>query len=358
VLVLPNSTRPETRHARARLLSLLERITPAVVLIVLSPIVAEYLLADFTVRNLDLLIVFIPLYGCGALLIREVARRARRGWPTILLLAAAYAMIEEAFLTQSLFNPNYVGQRLLDYGYIPAIGTSLNWTLFVLSIHVVWSVATPTLIVEGLAADRRTEPWLKRPGLALVGLLFTLGSAATMAYSLKMSDFVASRAQFVTSAVLVALTIVTAFRINRRVDGETYRSSRQPQAPPAWSQALLAFLLASAYLVVEPLARSHGQPPWVGLVARTACEAVAVWLIIRWARRQGWGPLHYLALGAGTTLTYLLFGLSVVIQGHTNLGVPTNAIDIAGQIGLGLGVLGLIAWGAYGIIASPRSSDL
>lgn len=56
-----------------------------------------------------------------------------------------------------LFNPNYVGQRLLDYGYIPALGTSLNWSLFVISIHVVWSVATPILIAEGVAAERRTQ---------------------------------------------------------------------------------------------------------------------------------------------------------------------------------------------------------
>jgi hypothetical protein len=33
------------------------------------------------------------------------------------LLGLIYAVIEEAFVTQSLFNPNYLGLRLLDYGY-------------------------------------------------------------------------------------------------------------------------------------------------------------------------------------------------------------------------------------------------
>jgi hypothetical protein len=135
----------------------MRRIAPAVLLTVLSPIVAEFLLGDFSIRSLPVVLALLPLYGCGALLIREVARRTGRGWPTIVLLATAYSLLEEGFLTQSLFNPNYVGQRLLDYGYMPALGTSLNWSVFVLSIHVVWSIATPILIVEGVASDRRTQ---------------------------------------------------------------------------------------------------------------------------------------------------------------------------------------------------------
>src|SRR5690242_2149518 len=118
------------------------RLAPALLLVVLAPIVAEYLLADFTVRDLPVLVVLLPLYGCGALLVRELTRRSGRGWPTMLLLGLAFALIEEAFLTQSLFNPDYVHQRLLDYGYIAALGTSLNWSAFVLSIHVVCSIAT------------------------------------------------------------------------------------------------------------------------------------------------------------------------------------------------------------------------
>ena len=127
-------------------------MAPAWLLFFLAPVVAEYLLGDLTIRMLAPLVALGPLYGGGALLIREISRRAGRGWPTIVLLAIAYAVTEESFLTQSLFNPDYVHQRLLDYGYIPMLGTSLNWTVFVLSIHVVWSVATPILIAEGFAA--------------------------------------------------------------------------------------------------------------------------------------------------------------------------------------------------------------
>src|SRR5262245_42066247 len=76
-------------------------LLPAVTLLVLSPIVAEFLLGDFSVRQLPFVLFFIPQYGGGALLVRELTRRSKRGWPTMLLLASAYALIEEGFTTQS-----------------------------------------------------------------------------------------------------------------------------------------------------------------------------------------------------------------------------------------------------------------
>jgi hypothetical protein len=323
----------------------LRRVAPALLLVVLAPVVAEFLLADFTVRNLPILIVLMPLYGCGALLIREIARRAHRGWATIVLLALGYALLEEAFLTQSLFNPNYVGQRLLDYGFIPSIGTSLNWTFFVLSIHVVWSVGTPILIAEGIAGGRRTAPWLKRAGLAVTSLLFLLGCASSVAFSLKQSPFVASPTQFLVSAALIGAIVVLAF-----VAFAPTPDRREPVAksvaPPLLAVSLVTLILASLYLASEPYARAHHMAPAVGVVFRLACEAETIAFLSAWSNRHGWTPRHYLAIAAGTTLTYFLFGLNVVMRGHTNLGVPTDAIDVAGQIVLGLAVLALIAWAA------------
>ena len=83
-------------------------------LLVLAPICAEYLSAydDSTGHPATLLgnlVIFIPLYGCSALLIREVARRARLGWIGILLLAAAFGFIEAGLIDQSLFSPDYRG---------------------------------------------------------------------------------------------------------------------------------------------------------------------------------------------------------------------------------------------------------
>jgi hypothetical protein len=138
----------------------------AFVLLVLAPLVAEFLLGDFTLRQIGFIAVFIPQYGGGALLVREVARRLGGRWPAILLLAVAYALVEEGLTTQSLFNPNYAGERPLDFGYIPALGTSLNWTVFVLTLHIVWSIGSSVAIAESRAGEPASVPWFGRRGLA------------------------------------------------------------------------------------------------------------------------------------------------------------------------------------------------
>jgi len=323
------------------------RIAPAVLLTVLSPIVAEFLLGDFSIRSLAVVLALLPLYGCGALLIRELARRTGRGWPAMLWLATAYSLLEEGFLTQSLFNPNYVGQRLLDYGYIPALGTSLNWSVFVLSIHVVWSIATPILIVEGVASDRRTEPWLKLPGLVITSVLFAAGCGLTASFSLKSSPFVATTWQLLAAGLLLLLAMVGAFTVGSSAGtGEPRTASAGSTAPrPLW--VFLAILaLAILFMMAEPFAREYRVAPFVSVLVRVACETIGAALIVRWSRLRGWSAAHYLALSAGTTLTYALFGLVAFLRGHTNLGVPTDRIDIAGQIVLAAAVLLLIWWGS------------
>ncbi len=150
-------------------MSTLRRIAPALALLVLSPVVAEFLLGDFSIRQLGLIVVLLPQYGGGALLVRETTRRAGKGWPSMILLALAYALIEEGFTTQSLFNPNYARLRLLDYGFIPALGTSLDWAVFVLTLHIVWSVSSRSSRLKHFPSSRRPgssrelqSPWSRR----------------------------------------------------------------------------------------------------------------------------------------------------------------------------------------------------
>jgi hypothetical protein len=53
---------------------------------------------------LSSLAALAPMYGGGALLIREIVRRKGRGWPSIILLALAYGILGEGIATESLFN--------------------------------------------------------------------------------------------------------------------------------------------------------------------------------------------------------------------------------------------------------------
>src|SRR5687767_77308 len=109
----PAGPRPEPKR---------RRWAPIVSLLLLAPFVAELLLGDVALTSVGIVAVFVPLYGCGALLVRELARRTGRGWPAIALLAGAYGVLEEGFATMSLFNPNFAGYRLLDEAPLPFLG--------------------------------------------------------------------------------------------------------------------------------------------------------------------------------------------------------------------------------------------
>ncbi len=108
---------------------MLRHLAPPLILFLLAPLVAEYLLGDFRITQLGPFPLLAMTYGCGALLIRDLARRGGRGWPAFLLLAAAYGILAEGIVNQSLFNPNFMHLHLLAYGFLPGLGTSPFWAI-------------------------------------------------------------------------------------------------------------------------------------------------------------------------------------------------------------------------------------
>ena len=170
-------------------------IPAAIALFFTAPLVAEFLLGNLPIKMLGALIALAPMYGGAALLIRELVRRTGRGWPSILLLGAAYTLIEEGFVTQSLFNPDYLKMQmhLLDHAWIPALHISAWWTLFMFNLHTFWSISVSIALVAALVPTRAEQPWLGRLGDSIVALLFLAGCALSTAMTLKGDRFVAAR---------------------------------------------------------------------------------------------------------------------------------------------------------------------
>ena len=52
-----------------------------------------------------MLLANLLLYGPGALLIRELKVRWRKGWLAVFILAAAYVVAEEGLMLNTLFDP-------------------------------------------------------------------------------------------------------------------------------------------------------------------------------------------------------------------------------------------------------------
>lgn len=348
---------------------MLRRVAPALALLVVAPLIAEFLLGDFNIRQIGFVIVFIPVYGAGALLIRELTRQTRRGWPTMLVLSLAYALILEGFTNQTLFNPNYAGQRLLDYGFIPALGTSFNFAVYVLTLHVAWSIGSSVALVEGLAGARWRDPWLRLPGLVATTVLAVLGCAATANFTLRTFHFVASAAQFGAVAILVLIAIGAAFARFRRpphdrsgavsADTRDQGDGADRRAPSFWLVLLVALVLSSAFQRWFAYAPRHGVRPGVSLGGLLGLEVATVVLFAVWSRRVGWGPTHALAASLGAIVTYGWISLRrLVVAGGTSLGVPTTPVDVAGQAILLVVMLALggLAWRKLSALAADAEA--
>jgi hypothetical protein len=276
----------------------MKRIWPAIALFFVAPLVAEFLLGDLPIDMLGSLLILAPLYGGGALLIREVVRRTGGGWPPIMVLGSAYALFEEAFTTQTLFNPNYLhlNLHLLQPAYIPALGIGVWWTVHVLTLHTVWSISVSIALAESLVPERATTPWLGRAGLAVTVVLFLLGAVASTAITLKFDPFVASKSQFAIAAILCAILIVASFRLPR-LPHRTI-SPTAGSAPSPWVPAIAALVAGSIFLLVPR------EWAWATVAIYLVLYFSMIVLILRWSHSVGWSQLHRLALAGGAASAY------------------------------------------------------
>ncbi|HZY94297.1 MAG TPA: hypothetical protein VFE98_05465 [Candidatus Bathyarchaeia archaeon] len=99
------------------------------------------------------------LYGSGALLVRDYARRWHRGWRSVLLLGAAYGIIEEGILVRSFFNPGWKDLGLLS-SYGRWLGVNWVWAEWLTIYHAIFSIAIPIFLVEKTWPETSKKAWL------------------------------------------------------------------------------------------------------------------------------------------------------------------------------------------------------
>ncbi|MCP2329047.1 hypothetical protein HDA40_007554 [Hamadaea flava] len=277
---------------------------PVLGLFLLAPFVGEFLLGNLTVDSLWVGVLLIPLYGCGAVLVRELGRRAG-GWPTMALLAVAYALIEEGPVDQLLWTDAYAGHDYLaGPAFVPWLGMNVQTTLIIIALHAVWSISVPIALVESLTPARRTTPWLGGFGLTVVGVLYAVGCVLVFYGNYLDTRFLASPAQQIGMAVVIAGVIVAAFLLPRRIRLPRLTGRR----PEPGGAALSAFFLTSAFWAPAVLVTAAWYQ-WVTVAAWLVVAVTGITAVSRWSRRDGWSQQHVcaLAIGAAATYTWVAF---------------------------------------------------
>ena len=260
-------------------------------LLALAPWTAECVWGGFTAASfLPVVVILAPQYGGAAVLIREVARRTGGGWPSIVLLAAAFGFVQAGLVDQSLYNPGFLDSTEFAADavtaratWIPGLDFSAQQAVAYVGGHIALSICAPIAVVESFAPPgRRHEPWLGGPGLAVMAVVYLLGSALIFRDVYSDEHFLASPLQAGFTLVVVLALIGVALRPRRSPD----RAGR-PRGPLA-----VAVVAAAANLL--------DAPGWAGVAVKALGAAVAATLVVRWSHRPGWNQRHVLAgWGAG-----------------------------------------------------------
>jgi hypothetical protein len=137
-------------------------------LVLLSTCLAEFLTGSTPpLRMFTNPLVFaenVGLYGCGSILIREVAIRWKKRWATIFLLGGAYAVGEEGFAAKTITDPigSPVGNQLYNHF------AGINWVPLVsLTIfHSAFSIGVPLLLLELISPETKYRPLTGKFGFA------------------------------------------------------------------------------------------------------------------------------------------------------------------------------------------------
>lgn len=303
---------------------------PALTLFFLAPSVAELLTgsappAEFF--NPLLFIVLCALYGSGAVLVRELVVRWKKGWPSILLMGMAHGIIEEGLMVKSFFDPHWV-----DLGAMSVVGrwagVNVLWALSLTLFHAVWSIGIPILIVELLFPERAGLPWLRSGWLGwLAGLL-----AVDVAFGfLALTPYRPPIVPYLVAGGIAAALILTA----RRLPATWGQAAAQvvPEkrhALKAWGAGFTATLAFFFLIWVLP---GTGLPAALILALLVLLAVFVTGILVRLISGARWQTERALAAASGAlTLFILLAPLQQLDATRTDNTAGMALVGLAGGL--------------------------
>ncbi len=303
------TTQADSRQSGSRL----RHLAPAITLVFVAPLIAEVLSGA---TRLSVIFVFIPesmVWGCCALIIREVVFRWRGGWRSIFLLALALSVAEEIVIQQTSIAPLPWPGANAAYGR--AWGVNWIYLLYMLGYESVWVVLVPLLLTYLIFPARRAERWLDARGLLISASLFLFGSfIAWFAWTQQARPVVLKVAPYHPPAALIAAglsaiaLLVTAGWGVRNVHSER-SSSRKAPKPVLLGIAGFALGMGWNFLIWTVFAASAPAPAPVVFAAGALWAVFTAAVIRRWGSAEDWGGVHEYALVFSATAVCMVGSL-------------------------------------------------
>jgi hypothetical protein len=304
--------------ARGRLVRLLR---PALVILLVAPFFGESLSGSTPPLDLVLpwnLALMAGLYGCGALICREVARRFGLGLRGLCLLGAAYGVYEEGLIDRYWFYPTFWH----DVGvgsYSEVWHTNLLLATHLTAFHSAVSVCCSVLVVERLFPAYRDRPWAGPRGLVVAAL--ALGVLVPFAYG---ENFRPGASMLVAAGGVCLALVASAFLVARPPRGERADRPRGRRR----AIGIVAFVCTTAHFVLVYSIASTGIPWPAGISITLVPIAAGVFYIWRAGSGGPYGP-DGLRVVSGILAWFILLDIVVGLGGRYDLTVGAIVTALA-----------------------------
>ena len=208
---------------------------PAATLFVLAPLIGEVLFGALPLSQLPFgLLGLMGLYGGGALLVRETARRRGLSAWWVVVLGMAYGIFEEGTVVQSLFDQHYRGLDFLGF-YGHWTGVNWVWSLFIVPYHAVFSITIPIALAEALYPTERRESWLGDAGLIAIAAIVAANAALLAVFQTHLFTPRAPDVSLAANvvALLVIVAVIAAAYVGPTSSGRPERARSACRKSPA-----------------------------------------------------------------------------------------------------------------------------
>ncbi|HEV2449217.1 MAG TPA: hypothetical protein VGU43_02265 [Thermoplasmata archaeon] len=296
-------------------------------LVALSPFFAEWMTGSTPPAEVLNPIAFVVsaaglagMYGGGVLLVRELTLRWHKGWATVLLLGAAYGVLEEGVAVHTFFQPSGSPVGILgSYGHW--MGTNWVWDVGLAGFHSAVSIALPILFVALWWPEHRERRLLDGRKFAWTALAYV----CTILFFAAIAPHAPSALGYAGCLVAVGGLVALA----RWVPSELLLAPRGAVPPRPWRLFGLGAVFLPAWLLIGQLGALSGIPPALTIaLVLAACEG-SVLLGYRFVGRllPPESAFYFLAGTVGA-----LMGFSLVLGlGSPAIGTLVN-LPIAGAL--------------------------
>lgn len=295
-------------------------ISPTLALFLLAPAIGELLSGSSPPKEFFSPIPFLiltSLYGSGAILIHELKTRWKKDYHSLLLLGAAYGILEEGLIVKSFFDPKW-----MDIGILGTYGrwleTNWIWTEGLTIYHAVFSTTIPIILIELAYPHTKTQPWTsKRTFTALTILL----AFVTVIGLLFLTSYRPPPLQYIATIIAMILFGYAAYKLPTR--NPKPQNTKQTGPRRMWLTGFLAtitffFLFyAGPYLISQPF-------------ILTILIAVVTFGTIAFLSRYEWNGknLNRLAISSGALSFLILFAFLMGLSSLT-AGFPSGMMTVA-----------------------------